>query len=185
MLILNNSHHSCQHANQTLTRATPNGIRNTLQADFFNHIKCFEDTLYSPEPVTFVKDDDVAQIFIETLEKNIKDIYNKFKFPKSMIMTMHDKTAYDNSSLCHICNEELGKVRVRDHCYLSGKFRSAAHEIGNLKYNVDKFFPVVFQNLLGYDSHLFIKIFGNSEGDISCIPNNEENDISFKKTGHC
>ena len=26
--ILNPSHHSCQHVNQTLTRATPNGIRN-------------------------------------------------------------------------------------------------------------------------------------------------------------
>ena len=33
----------------------------------------------------------------------------------------------------------------------------------------------------GYDSHLFIKTLGNSEGDISCIPNNEENHISFTK----
>ena len=32
-----------------------------------------------------------------------------------------------------------------------------------------------------YDSHLFIKILENSEGDISCIPNNEENYISFTK----
>ena len=59
--------------------------------------KCFDDTLYSQEPVSFVNeyddDDDVAQIFIDTLEKNIKEIYKKFKFPKSMIMTMHDKTA--------------------------------------------------------------------------------------------
>ena len=28
---------------------------------------------------------------MNTLEKNIKEIYKKFKFPKSMIMTMHDK----------------------------------------------------------------------------------------------
>ena len=28
------SHHSCQHANQTLTRSTPSGIRNTSPADF-------------------------------------------------------------------------------------------------------------------------------------------------------
>ena len=33
----------------------------------------------------------------------------------------------------------------------------------------------------GYDSHHFIKTLGNSEGDISCIPNNEENYISFTK----
>ena len=82
---------------------------------------------------------------------------------------MHDKTAYDNSTLCHICNEELGKDRARDHCYLSGKFRSAAHEICNLKYKVPKFFPVVFHNLSGYDYHLFIKTLGSSEGDIFLI----------------
>ena len=94
---------------------------------------------------------------------------------------MHDKLGYDNSTLCHICNEELGKGRVRDHCYLTGKFRGAAHEVCNLKYRVPKFFPVVFHNLSGYDSHLFIKTLGNSEGDISCIPNHEENYISFRK----
>ena len=31
----------------------------------------------------------------------------------------------------------------------------------------------------GYDSHLFIKTLGYSEGDIYCIPNNEEIYISF------
>ena len=34
MLILNPSHHSCQHANQTLTRATASSIRNTSPAEF-------------------------------------------------------------------------------------------------------------------------------------------------------
>ena len=94
---------------------------------------------------------------------------------------MHDKLVYDNSSLCHICNEELGEDRVRDHCHLSGKFRGAAHEICNLKYKFPKFFPVVFHKLSGYDSHLFIKTLKNSEGDISCIQNNEENYISVTK----
>ena len=70
---------------------------------------------------------------------------------------------------------------MRDHCHLSGKFRGATHEVCNLKYKVPTFFPVVFHNLSGYDSHLFIKTFGNSKGDISCIPNNEENYISFTK----
>ena len=46
---------------------------------------------------------------------------------------------------------------------------------------VPTFFPVVFHNMSGYDSHLFTKTFGNSEGDISCIPRNEENYISFTK----
>ena len=31
-----------------------------------------------------------------------------------MLMTMQDKLIYNNSTLCHICNEELGEDRVRD-----------------------------------------------------------------------
>ena len=115
---------------------TPNPVKSYTKqyqkhilSGFCYLIKCFYDTLYSQQPVTFVKEfnnDDDAQIFIDTLEKNIKEIYKKFKFPKSMIMTMHDKLVYDNSTLCHICSEEHGKDRVRDYCHLSGKFRGAA-----------------------------------------------------------
>ena len=120
-----------------------------IPSGFCYHIKCFDDTLYSQQPVTFVKefnDDDVARLFIDTLEKNIKEIYKKFKIPKILIMTMRDKMVYDNSTLCHICNEELGEDRVRDHCHPSGKFRGAAHEVCNLKCKVPNIFPVVFHN---------------------------------------
>ena len=41
---------------------------------------------------------------------------------------------------------------------------------------------MVFHNLSGYDSHLFIKNLGFSEGNIDCIPNNEERYISFTKS---
>ena len=98
-----------------------------------------------------------------------------------MVMTMHVKLVYYNSTLCLICNEELGKDGVNDHRHLSGKFRGAAHQVCNLKYRVPIFFPVVFHNLSGDGSHLFTKTFGNSEGDIYCIRNNEENYISFTK----
>ena len=41
---------------------------------------------------------------------------------------------------------------------------------------------MVFHNLSGYDSHLFIKNIGFSEGNINCIPNIEEKYISFSKS---
>ena len=119
--------------------------------------------------------------YLQTLKKKIKEIYKQFKFPKNMIMTMHDKWVYDNSTLCHICNEELGEDRVHDQCHLSGNFSGAAHIVCNLKYKVSKFFPVVFHKRSDYDSHIFIKTLGNSERDIYCISNNEENYISFTK----
>ena len=40
---------------------------------------------------------------------------------------------------------------------------------------------MIFHNLAGYDAHLFIKNLGVSEGNIDCIPNNEEKYISFTK----
>ena len=39
----------------------------------------------------------------------------------------------------------------------------------------------MFHDLSGYDSHLFIKNLGFSDGSIDCIPNNEERYISFTK----
>ena len=48
-----------------------------IPCGFCYHMNCFDDTLYSQQPVTFVKEfkHDVAQIFIDKLEKNIKEIY--------------------------------------------------------------------------------------------------------------
>ena len=65
----------------------------------------FDDTIYSQQPVAFVNEfnnDDVAQVFMSTLEMSIKEIYKKFKFPKNMIMPMHGKMVYDNSTLLHL-----------------------------------------------------------------------------------
>ena len=40
---------------------------------------------------------------------------------------------------------------------------------------------MIFHNLSGYDSHLFVKNLGRTDGNIKCIPNNEEKYISFSK----
>ena len=86
-----------------------NQYQKHIPSGFCYHIKCFDDALYTQEPVNFVKefnDDDVAQIFIDTLDTNIKDSYKKCKIPKSMIMTMHDKLVYDNS-LSHVTKNSV------------------------------------------------------------------------------
>ena len=127
------------------------------------------------------KDEDVSQIFVDCLEKDIERIYKECKFSKQMVLTEGDKRNFRKATDCHICEKPLGRDRVRDHCHLTGKFRGAAHNDCNLGYKNPKFFPVIFHNLSGYDGHLFIKNLGVSKGNISCIPNNEEKYISFTK----
>ena len=153
-------------------------------------IKCFDDNLFSPKLVKYTAkstDEDNPQLFVESLEKDIKEIYNKFKKPKKMVMTQEDKIDFRRATHRHICEEELKDTDdenyriVRDHCHLTGKYRGAAHNMCNLKFRLPKFYPVIFHNLSGYDSHLFIKNLGKSEGKIDCIPNNKEKYISFTK----
>ena len=79
-----------------------------------------------------------------------------------------------------MCKEKFTNDKVRDHCHFTGRYRVAAHNSCNLKYRKPNFTPAVFHNL-SYDSHLFIKNLGFSEGNIDCIPNNEERYISFTK----
>ena len=66
-------------------------------------------------------------------------------------------------------------------CHFTGRYHGAAHNSCNLKYRNPYFTPVVFHNLSGYDSHLFIKNLGFTAGNIDCFPNNEERYISFTK----
>ena len=48
-------------------------------------------------------------------------------------MTEKDSQHYNNSTICHICEKDLGKDKVRDHCHFTRKFRGAAHTSCNLQ----------------------------------------------------
>ena len=153
-------------------------------SSFCYYIKCFDDEVYYQNPVTYTAstdNEDVAQIFVNMLEEDVKSIYKRFGKPKKMLFGAKEREEFDEATECWICHGELGLDRVRDHCHLTGKYRGAAHNKCNLQYRRPKFIPVVFHNLSGYDSHLFIKNLGVTEGNINCIPNNEEKYISFSK----
>ena len=146
------------------------------------YIKCFDETVYKGKLVTYTamsETDDVAGKFVESIEKDIIDICESKKFPKKIVMSDEDEKKYNDAKDCHICKENLGNDKVRDHCHLLGKYRGAAHKDCNLKYQIPKFIPILFHNLSGYDSHLFIKKL--SGGKLNCIPNNEEKYISISK----
>ena len=124
--------------------------------------------------------EDAAQKFVEMLEEDIREITSIPE--KKMIFGKEEKELFYKETKCWICNGEFDDdVKVRDHCYFTGRYRGAAHNSCYLKYRKPNFTPVVFHNLSGYDSDLFIKNLGFSEGNLDCIPNNEERYISFTK----
>ena len=149
-------------------------------------IKFFDEN-YEPlirEYTAKSPDEDVGKIFMIELEKDIREICEKIKPNKKMNwMTQREKFDYNKATHCYICEEELlEKDKVKDHCHYTGKYRGAAHSTCNLNFKNKKFIPIIFHNLSGYDSHLFIKNIGITKGKVGCIPNNEEKYIFFYKT---
>ena len=54
-------------------------------------------------------------------------------------------------------DEKFEKYRkVKDHCHYTRKFRGAAHNYCNLRYEAPKNIPIVIHNA-GYDTHFIIK----------------------------
>ena len=150
-------------------------------SSFCYYIKSFDDKVYEPV-IRHYTGEDAGQKFVKMLEEDIKIIAN---IPgKKMIFGKEEAERFKKETKCWMCKGEFNddkNYKVRDHCHFTGRYRGAAHNKCNLKYRKPNFTPVVFHNLSGYDSHLFIKNLGFSAGNIDCIPNNEERYISFTK----
>ena len=139
---------------------------------------------FSMDPVTYtMKDeqDEVDKIFEEKLEEVTKKIYETFKTSIPMIFNDTARKLHECLTVCFACGEELGSDKVRDHCHYTGKYRGALHSGCNLKLKRTRTFPVLFHNLSGYDSHLFVKRLADTPGEVRCIPENEEKYITFNK----
>ena len=152
---------------------------------FCYYVKCSFDDKFSKkvEYTATSEDEDVAQIFVNKLEKEVKSIYRDHP-KKTMTFTKKDKLYYKYAEKCWLCDKGFTDEKdrkVRDHCHYTGKYRGAAHNSCNIQFRRPKFTPVIFHNLSGCDAHLFIKNLGVTEGNIDCIPNNEEKYISFTK----
>ena len=88
-------------------------------------------------------------------------------------MSVDEEERFQLANSCWICNKlfDVGDEKVRDHCHVTGKYRSAAHFSCNANCKLSKKVPVIFHNLRGYDSHLIIKEIGKFDVKVSATPN--------------
>ena len=108
----------------------------------------------------YYKGKDYMEMFCKDLRNQAMKIINYEK--KEMIpLTNEEKESYEKQKVCYICKKEFStdkKYRkVRDHCHYIGKFRGATHNNCNLRYEIPKEIPVVFDNGSTHDYHLIIK----------------------------
>ena len=105
----------------------------------------------------------------------------KKPFSKNLIMGEEEEEQFQTISTCWICEKLIGNSneKVKDHCYVTGKFRGAAHWSCNINLQLTKKVPVIFHNLIGYDSHLIFDELKNFDVKISVISNGLEKYMAF------
>jgi hypothetical protein len=124
----------------------------------------------------------VVEVFCDFVIKAEEDMAKILETNISLQMTEEDKQIFKDSQNCYYCEKHLGINRVRVHNHLTGKFRGAAHNRCNLFAKQDKFVPLFFHNLSGYDAHLFIKTLAKKFKNLELIilAKNSEDYISFQ-----
>ena len=159
--------------------------------------KCMDENAYPTKTIlktASYEGEDMGKAFVDAITEEAKIIYEKvYKNPKPMVMSEAEAKRHTKAKNCYACGVKFGtyltnakgeKTKVtscRDHCHITGKYRGAACDKCNLRMRVPNFIPVLFHNLEGYDSHLFVKSLGLTEGDVRCIPKTDEKYISFSK----
>ena len=94
---------------------------------------------------------------------------------------------HNEQKICYVCKKRFSTDdnnkkyhKVKDHCHYTGKYRGAAHDVGNLRYKIPNEIPVVFHNGSTYDYHFIIKELAEEfEGKFECLGENAEKYITF------
>ena len=81
----------------------------------------------------------IVDWFVKEIIKLEKFLVFYFKNTKEdIIMTKEDDEVYENNKICRFCERETLSDKVRDHCHLTRKYRSPAHNICNINVSQQK-----------------------------------------------
>ena len=71
--------------------------------------------------------------------------------------------------------KDINHRKVRDHCHITRKYKSAVYSICNLKFQMPNEIPVVYHNVSNYDYHSNIKELANEfKGQFEYFGENKE-----------
>ena len=119
---------------------------------------------------------DCIAMFCNYIKGEARRLYHMFPELPMDPLTKKQWKKYKRSTKCHICYRPF---TLRDHCHYTALYRGPAHSLCNLRYKILSYIPVVFHNLSGYDTHLFIRESGAHTSDMEVITKNKEDYISF------
>ena len=121
--------------------------------------------------------------FIEAIleEKSYcKKLINKH-FNNKLIMSEEDKQRFQSSNKYWICDKlfDVGDNKARHHDHVKGKYGSSPHWSCDINRNPTKTNPVIFHNIIVYDSHVIIIEIGKFNVKVNVIPNGLEKCMAF------
>ena len=131
---------------------------NHVSCSFAYKVVCIDDRF--TKPIVVYRGENAPYEVIKAILRKYKycrKVMNKH-FNKNLFMSEEEKHLFQQSNSCWICKIVIDndEEKVRDHCHVTGKFRGAAHWDCNINFRLTKIVPVIFHNLRGYDSHLFL-----------------------------
>ena len=132
-------------------------------------------------PLKLYRGEDCVQVFCNYIKEEARRLYNAFPEKPMKPLTNQEWQEYNEATQCYICYKPFDdeNPEVRDHCHYTSKYRGSAHRNCNLRFKIPIYIWVIFHNLSGYDTHLFIRELGRETNNIGIIAKNKEKHISF------
>ena len=96
---------------------------------------CVDDKFSNPFKSYLGKD--AVYNFTSNMIKESKYCCNVMKkhFNKELVMSKQDNEEFENSTKCSICDNDYIDGDVRDHCYITGKYRGSGYRYCNTMLN--------------------------------------------------
>ena len=104
---------------------------------------------------------------------------------KDINTTKEDEKDFENNIICRFCEKRIEYNKVRDHCFLTGKYRGPAHNACyiNVRQKNINFISVILHSFSNYDCHLFFKTLVDKNKDkveFKVIPETNEEYIPIR-----